>query len=94
MRGEFFRKKNPTQKIRIKIQYRIWEFRGQNPHCKDLPLKTVVFQEFWGLGGAITAFLGVFSLPCRDSKDKTRGQKRKDFLNDYVARVHSSHLMC
>ena len=26
-------------KIHGKIQIRIWEFRGQNPHCKDLALK-------------------------------------------------------
>ena len=26
-------------KIHSKIQMRLWEFRGQNPHCKNLPLK-------------------------------------------------------
>ena len=25
-------------KIHGKIQIRVWELRGQNPHCKDLPL--------------------------------------------------------
>ena len=27
-------------RIHSKIRIRIWELRGQNPHCKDLPLKT------------------------------------------------------
>ena len=30
--------RNPPQKIPGNIQIRIWEFRGQNPHCKNLPL--------------------------------------------------------
>ena len=38
--------KNPHKKIHGKIQIRIWEFRGQNPHCKDLPLK--VWPVIWG----------------------------------------------
>ena len=29
---------NNPPKIHGKIQIRIWEFRGQNPHCKDLAL--------------------------------------------------------
>ena len=32
--------KNPP-KMHGKIQIRIWEFRGQNPHCKNLPLPKV-----------------------------------------------------
>ena len=27
-----------TQKSTAKIQIGIWEFRGENPHCKDLAL--------------------------------------------------------
>ena len=30
-------------KIHGKIQIRIWEFRGQNPHCKALVLKLLIF---------------------------------------------------
>ena len=32
--------------IHGKIQIRIWELRGQNPHCKDLPL-IISSQDFW-----------------------------------------------
>ena len=31
--------KKSTPKIHGKNQIRIWEFRGQNPHCKNRPLK-------------------------------------------------------
>ena len=29
----------------LKIQIRIWEFRGQNPHCKELSLKNWDFHR-------------------------------------------------
>ena len=40
--GAFFlgekRRKQSTKKTHSKFQIRIWKFRGQNPHCKDLDL--------------------------------------------------------
>ena len=33
------------QKIPRKIQIRIWEFRRENPHCKDLALRNPEIQE-------------------------------------------------
>ena len=37
-------------KIHSKIQVGIWEFRGQNPHCKDLAL--TVYVVTWGPASA------------------------------------------
>ena len=41
--GPFSLEKKKERKIHpksySKIQIRIWEFRGQNPHCKDLALR-------------------------------------------------------
>ena len=43
-------------KIHSKIQIRIWELRGQNPHCKDLPLKRFK-QECFFLHGRLEFFI-------------------------------------
>ena len=61
----FFLGKNRKEKIHPKIhgnsQIRIWEFRGQNPHCKDPALTkrgVVISEVFWVCKGCFQFAIG------------------------------------
>ena len=53
----FFLGKQAT-KIHGKIRIRTWEFRGQNPHCKNLALKKCIAIELGGVSQYLSRGLG------------------------------------